>query len=247
VSPFWPSLRGAGLSSSLLPLMLAAAAAGVMPARGQDAAPSPPAAEPPVKIWTPEAALDRGSSSSPAPPAPAGAPVPIDPATGERLVVPRRGVAAPPAGALPSGAAPPPPVLALPSMPAMVPGDLPPAAGIPRGGFPPGMLPPAPPPPGTVLPPGALPPGMAPRRPPATEVLPGPLPEGSGALPGPAGAAAPAPPAAERSGPAAWMFLLPLLVLAGGVALFLVERRRRLRRGPLAAGPPARESESGRP
>jgi hypothetical protein len=90
---------------------------------------------------------------------------------------------------------------------------------------------------------------MVPTRPPAAEALPAPLPEGSGALPGqppPAAGDTGASMPAAAGGPAAWMFLLPLVVLAGGVGLFLVERRRRLRRGPAVAVPPG-DGGSGRP
>jgi hypothetical protein len=41
------------------------------------------------------------------------------------------------------------------------------------------------------------------------------------------------------------MFLLPLVVLAGGVTLFLVDRRRRLRRADLTAIPPGRDGGTG--
>ena len=92
---------------------------------------------------------------------------------------------------------------------------------------------------------------MVPSRPPAAESIPSPLLEGSGSLPEQAGPSGEVPDPAESKPPGgglnAWMFLLPLVVLAGGVALFLVERRRRLRRGPAPAVPPGRDGGTGRP
>ncbi|MEB3322891.1 MAG: LPXTG cell wall anchor domain-containing protein [Synechococcaceae cyanobacterium] len=151
------------------------------------------------EIWQPETQLNPGARA-PRRPVRGPAGLPVDPATGDLLVVPRRlppvAPPAPPPLSLPSelppgmGMAPGQPIPVIPGAPGgstvrrppFLPGQ--PLPPLPPGAMPPGMMPPGAMPPGA-MPPGGLPPGLPPGAlPPGYGIPPGaPGAPGMGALP----------------------------------------------------------------